>query len=76
MIFNRCWKRCKRISKGAIEGGLSPEKALYFETTLEAMNFLSEEVRQNDILLIKGSRGMKMEKIVEMLLRLEPVYGV
>jgi UDP-N-acetylmuramoyl-tripeptide--D-alanyl-D-alanine ligase len=40
------------------------------------MNFLSEEVRQNDILLIKGSRGMKMEKIVEMLLRLEPVYGV
>jgi UDP-N-acetylmuramoyl-tripeptide--D-alanyl-D-alanine ligase len=69
-------KDAKEFQKGAIEGGLSPEKALYFETTLEAMNFLSEEVRQNDILLIKGSRGMKMEKIVEMLLRLEPVYGV
>lgn len=69
-------KQAKEYQKGAIEGGLSPEKALYFETTTEAIHFLSEEVRQNDILLIKGSRGMKMEQIVDMLLRLEPVYGV
>lgn len=69
-------KHAKEYQNGAIEGGLSPEKALYFETTADAMEFLSEEVHQNDVLLIKGSRGMKMEKIVEMLLRLEPVYGV
>lgn len=69
-------KQAKEYQLGAISGGFTSQNALYFETAAEAMEFLSEEVRQNDVLLIKGSRGMKMEQIVEMLLRLEPVYGV
>lgn len=69
-------KEAKEYQLGAISGGFTSQNALYFETAAEAMEFLSDEVRQNDILLIKGSRGMKMEQIVEMLLRLEPVYGV
>ena len=36
------------------------------------MDFLNANVRLGDILLVKGSRGMKMEQIVDQLLRLEP----
>ena len=73
-VFSKLYSHLN--DKGAFNKLTYAEKALYFETTAEAMEFLSEEVHQNDVLLIKGSRGMKMEKIVEMLLRLEPVYGV
>lgn len=69
-------KDAKEYQMGAIENGLLIENALYFSNTKEVMEFLSEEVRVGDVLLVKGSRGMKMEEIVKMLLRLEPVYEI
>lgn len=58
---------------GALACGMDKESAVHFEDTEKAMTFLSENVRFGDILLVKGSRGMKMERIVERLLRLEPI---
>lgn len=61
---------------GALAGGMDAAKALYFSSQDEAIAFLEEEVRQGDVLLVKGSRGMKLEQVVEALLRLEPVPGL
>ena len=50
---------------GAREAGL--EAARFFATTEEAAAALSEEVRAGDLLLVKGSRGVHMERIIEVL---------
>lgn len=39
-----------------------------FEGSRRAADFLLKEIKEDDIILIKGSRGMRMEKIVETLI--------
>jgi UDP-N-acetylmuramoyl-tripeptide--D-alanyl-D-alanine ligase len=51
---------------GAREAGMAAA-ARFFETTEEAAARLSEEVRAGDLLLVKGSRGVHMERIIELL---------
>ncbi len=65
-------KLSKNTQKGAIASGMDKDSAVHFETVEEAMEFLSENVHFGDVLLVKGSRGMKMEQVVDKLLRLEP----
>ena len=50
---------------GAQEAGM--EAARFFATTEEAAAALSKEVRAGDLLLVKGSRGVHMERIIELL---------
>jgi len=50
---------------GAREAGM--EAARFFATTEEAAAALSQEVRAGDLLLVKGSRGVQMERIIELL---------
>ena len=50
---------------GAREAGM--EAARFFATTEEAAAALTEEVRAGDLLLVKGSRGVHMERIIEVL---------
>jgi len=57
----------KDIVDGAIEAGAKKERVLYFEDNIEAGKFLVNFTKQGDVLLVKGSRGMKMEKIVNLL---------
>lgn len=61
--------------KGALESGMNLESAVHFDTVIEAIRFLAEQIRFGDIVLVKGSRGMKMEQIVDRLLRLEPAIA-
>ncbi len=63
----------KAIQAGALASGMDEKSALHFDSVQKAMDFLNANVRLGDILLVKGSRGMKMEQIVDQLLRLEPV---
>ena len=53
--------------RGAVEAGHPPAQAKFFATSAEAGEFLSKLVAQGDVLLVKGSRGVKMERIVEAL---------
>ena len=46
---------------------------LYFETVPEVVTRLSEIVAEGDVLLVKGSRGMHLEQVVEALLHMVPV---
>ena len=49
----------------AIQAGHPQEKTVVFENSTEAGKFLSEFVTSGDLVLLKGSRGVRMEKILE-----------
>ena len=57
----------KNISRGAIDGGMNPDDIYEFDTGAEAIDKLSSIIRNGDVIWIKGSRGMRLEKIVEAL---------
>jgi UDP-N-acetylmuramoyl-tripeptide--D-alanyl-D-alanine ligase len=49
----------------AIEAGHPKERAKFFKNSAEAADFLAGFISRDDLLLLKGSRGVKMEKILE-----------
>ena len=57
--------RAKAIKEGAVEAGMSGEKIFEFLDSHEAGNFIKTFVQKNDIVLVKGSQGMRMERVVE-----------
>ena len=61
-------ERAKNIAKGALENGLSEDQIFSFSNTEEAGKFLQEKLGESDLLLVKGSQGMRMEKVVKELM--------
>jgi UDP-N-acetylmuramoyl-tripeptide--D-alanyl-D-alanine ligase len=57
----------QHLVQGAIKAGHPAAQAKFFATSAEAGEFLSSLMQRGDILLVKGSRGVKMERIVEAL---------
>lgn len=57
-------ERSRDIARGAREAGLDKDKIYHFPYTKEAGIFLQERVKTNDVILVKGSRGAKMEQVV------------
>jgi len=58
------------IADGAERAAHGGKPAVYrFETNAEASEFLNSERREGDVYLVKGSRGMKTEEIVDDLAR-------
>lgn len=54
----------RATAAGAEEGGLSAENIFFLSEQDNGMSFLKEHLKKGDWILVKGSRGMKMEKIV------------
>lgn len=54
----------RKIVEGARESGMSPDEAIFCETATDAVELLLEKVRPGDAILVKGSRGVKMEVLV------------
>jgi UDP-N-acetylmuramoyl-tripeptide--D-alanyl-D-alanine ligase len=54
--------------EGAVRAGLSRARTRFFTTPSEAAQFLETLVAPGDLLLVKGSRGVKMEQIVDALI--------
>ncbi len=65
----------ERIVEGAVAGGISRARTKFFSSSEEAAKFLEEFIAPGDVLLVKGSRGVKMERIVEALLSRNAVSG-
>jgi UDP-N-acetylmuramoyl-tripeptide--D-alanyl-D-alanine ligase len=59
--------QASKLVAGAVEAGVAAANARFFPTSSDAAAFLSELVQPGDLLLVKGSRGVKMERIVEAL---------
>lgn len=57
-------EKSRDIARGAKEAGMSEDHIFHFPFTMEAGVFLQERMKENDIVLIKGSRGSKMEQVV------------
>jgi UDP-N-acetylmuramoyl-tripeptide--D-alanyl-D-alanine ligase len=55
--------RAKAIKEGAIESGVRTE-ITEFSDSFEAGNFIKTFVEKGDLILIKGSQGMRMERVV------------
>ncbi len=51
------------ILESAREGGIGGDSLLHFENSVEASKALKNILKEGDLVLVKGSRGMKMEEI-------------
>jgi UDP-N-acetylmuramoyl-tripeptide--D-alanyl-D-alanine ligase len=59
--------RSQKLLDGAREAGFAEGALHHFENAKEAGAFLKEEIREGDLVLIKGSRGVGLDKAVAML---------
>ncbi|MBT4210044.1 MAG: UDP-N-acetylmuramoyl-tripeptide--D-alanyl-D-alanine ligase [Candidatus Komeilibacteria bacterium] len=57
-------EKSRDIARGAKAAGMDQDNIYHFPFTKEAGVFLQERLKENDIILVKGSRGAKMEQIV------------
>ena len=61
-------KNAGRVVNGAITGGMRPVDAMAFDSAPELVRVLRAKARPGDIILFKGSRGMKMEQVLDQFL--------
>lgn len=61
------------IVAGAKEAGLA--ESIFFESSDEAARVVVDEIREGDLVLVKGSRGVATDKIVKALTKRFPLVG-
>ena len=59
--------QAKQVRRGALLGGIAAERIIVGKDHAEVANLLRRRVGKGDCLLFKGSRGMKMEMILNQL---------
>jgi UDP-N-acetylmuramoyl-tripeptide--D-alanyl-D-alanine ligase len=57
--------RARDIAQGALDAGLSEGKILQYEHAGKAGSELEELIKPGDVILVKGSQSIRMERIVE-----------
>lgn len=57
--------RARYIAEGAQDGGLSEKNIFQFNDVREAGKFVESKIKTGDVILVKGSQSMRMERIVE-----------
>lgn len=57
----------KHMSGAAVKEGMSRAQVLHFNRSLDAVKTLKSIIQPRDVVLIKGSRAMKMEEIINRL---------
>jgi UDP-N-acetylmuramoyl-tripeptide--D-alanyl-D-alanine ligase len=55
------------LVEGAIAAGLSPDRTHFFATVEEAARFFPEWIQPGDLLLVKGSRAVRLEQVIDAL---------
>ena len=59
--------RSKITADAAVRSGYSPNAIQWFEEAPQVVPYLEGVIRKGDVLLVKGSRGLQMERIVHAL---------
>lgn len=57
--------RCRAAAQSAQDSGMSEKKVFQYDDLIEAGKDLQEIIKEGDVILIKGSQGMRMERVVE-----------
>ena len=60
--------RAKGISDAALADGMSVGSVVHFDTSVEAAAHVEGLIEEGDVVLVKGSQGIRMERIVRPLL--------
>ena len=55
----------KLTAQTAIEAGLDKANVYEFDDSVKAGRFLQDIMQKGDLILVKGSQGMRMEKVVK-----------
>jgi len=55
----------RRVREGAIEGRMSPDRTFAAREIAEILVLLRGSLRRGDLVFVKGSRGMKMERVIK-----------
>ncbi|MFA6306392.1 MAG: UDP-N-acetylmuramoyl-tripeptide--D-alanyl-D-alanine ligase [Patescibacteria group bacterium] len=58
-------ERSRDIARGALNSGMSQDDIFHFAATDEAGKFIQERIKTGDLILVKGSQGARMEKVVK-----------
>lgn len=57
--------RMKFAQESALEAGFEPDKLIHFDESSQAGKPLENMIGTGDIVLVKGSQGMRLERVVE-----------
>jgi UDP-N-acetylmuramoyl-tripeptide--D-alanyl-D-alanine ligase len=60
-----CGELGREIAAGAKQGGMPPQAIVETADAAAAADLLKKSVRRGDVVLVKASRGMRMEQIVQ-----------
>jgi UDP-N-acetylmuramoyl-tripeptide--D-alanyl-D-alanine ligase len=60
-------KESKKMIEGALKRGMNHSQLIHFNNSKEAAEYLSNFLKEGDLVLVKGSRGIKMEEIINKL---------
>jgi len=63
--------RSKMVAESAIQSGFSAEKTFWFEDAAQAVHLVKQHCTDHSVILVKGSHGMKMNRIVADLKEME-----
>lgn len=67
-IFVAVGEKMNEAARMAEKIGMNEDRIFHFGTPEEAGKFLQDRIKKGDLLLVKGSRRMRMEKVVEELM--------
>jgi len=62
-------QRALSIKTGALEAGMNSENIFDFGNSYQAGEFLKNFIKKDDLVFIKGSQGMRMERTVEQVMQ-------
>ncbi len=65
----------ERVGEAAVAAGFPREWTRHFATSAEAAQFLAGALQPGDLVLVKGSRGVRMERIVDALVARHALSG-
>ena len=57
------------VVDGAVEGGLTRDRVHYFEQSDAAAPVIARDVRDGDVVLVKGSRGTRTDLVADAIVR-------
>jgi UDP-N-acetylmuramoyl-tripeptide--D-alanyl-D-alanine ligase len=68
-----CGELGRELAAGAREAGMSPQAIVEVADAMVAADLLRKSIRRGDVVLVKASRGMRMEQIVQALTGMKAV---